>query len=143
MARPSCPLSTSNPRRSVERLSFIRCRTISVIRFSSFDIFLVIAFRRFSPGKPFSLSSPKLSFVPLLLTSFFSLLPENLILKTENSVRGQPSTQWNRRPCEPRRLLRSQEYRHLRHIWRLPEASQGDQGDPPRPQRVPLSAGVE
>src|SRR5882762_5770173 len=92
-------------------------------------------------------STPFLSFP---LTSFhffflllFSLLTENLILKTQNSVRGKPSIQWNRRPCEPRRFLRSQEYRHLRHIRGLPEAPQGDQGDPPRPQRVPLSAGGE
>src|SRR4029077_19559833 len=47
IARPSCTLSTSKPRSSVDRLSLIRRRTSSVTRFSTLDILLVIALRRF------------------------------------------------------------------------------------------------
>src|SRR5882762_6131474 len=52
IARPLCTLSTSKPRRSVERLSFIRRRTSSVSRLSSFDILFVIAFCQFPAALP-------------------------------------------------------------------------------------------
>src|SRR5438552_19078716 len=106
MALPACTLSTSNPRISVDRLSFIRRRTSSVTCFSAFDIFFVIA--------------------------FFSL-----------SISGQPSIQRNPRPGKPRRFVRSQEHRHLRHIRALTEASQRDHRQPPLAPPFPLLPLVE
>src|ERR1700732_5181125 len=84
MARPTCTLSTSNPRRSVDWLSLIRRRTSSVTRFSSFDILFFIALRRFPPRplRPYLLSSPKLFltflFYYLLIYFFRSLVPSSL-----------------------------------------------------------------
>src|SRR5712664_2767518 len=146
MARPSCTLSTSNPRSSVERLSFIRRRTSSVTRLSSSVIFFVIEFRRSPPCPPglpiyprptssLLLSSPPFTSLhptSLGLTSFqfSSLLTKNQILKTKNSVRRQPPIQRNRRPCEPSRLLRSQKHRHLRNVFRPPQAAQRNRRQP-------------
>src|SRR5438128_2480141 len=112
MALHRCTLSTSKPKSSVERLSFIRFRTSSVTRFSSFDILFVIVFRCF----------------PVIFTTSCEFRFSSFQFLF--SVRRHPSVQRNRRSRKPRRFLRRQEHRHLRNVRGLPDASERNRRNP-------------